>query len=402
MLKKLRQKFVLVNMLIVACMLLVIFGLLFQYTKAELDSESDRALQLLARGEQRLDIHGVQLPHFALQVSIHGGITVSGSSYYDLNDEAFLQELIQHVYTEQKDTGYVENYDLRYVVVPGMFSQTLIFVDISGHTAALRSLVQSCFLVGAVALAAFFAVSVLLARWAIAPVEKAWKQQKQFISDASHELKTPLTVIMSNAEMMQNPEFTEENKTQFADSILTMSRHMRNLVESMLELTRADNGQVKKTFERLELSKLVADALLPFEPVFFENGLQLNSDIQEGIAVKGSQAHLRQVVEILLDNATKYSAKGIVSVGLHRQSKTTCLLTVSNPGEPIPQADLERIFERFYRADAARSRTGSFGLGLSIAKTITQEHGGKIWAQSNETGNRFCVQLPILNDALHN
>lgn len=397
MLKKLRQKFVLVNMLIVACMLLVIFGLVFQYTKADLDSESENVLQALAQGNYDQQPNNGQLPCFVLQVSIHGGITVSGSSYYDLNNEAFIQELIQLVYTADETTGVLDKYDLRYAVVSGLFAKNIIFVDISGHVAALNSLVQSCVLVGAVALAAFFVISVLLARWAVKPVEVAWQQQKQFVSDASHELKTPLTVIMSNAELMQNPEFEPENKAQFASSILVMTKQMRNLVEGMLELARADNGQVKKTFARLDLSKVVEDTLLPFEPVFFENGLMLEADIQSDIWAKGSSEHLRQVLEILLDNAAKYSAPGIVQVQLLRQGRGHCFLTVSNPGTPIAKEDLERIFQRFYRVDEARSRTGSFGLGLPIADAIVREHGGKIWAESNVTGNRFCVLLPCVN-----
>ena len=164
--------------------------------------------------------------------------------------------------------------------MPGLFAQTLVFVDVSGHNAALHSLVQSCVLVGCVALAAFFVISLLLARWAVRPVEKAWQQQKQFVSDASHELKTPLTVIMSNAEMMQNPDFEPDSKQQFADNILVMTRQMRNLVEGMLELARVDNGQVKTAFEKLNVSELVNDSLLPFEPVLFEKGLHLEAYIQ--------------------------------------------------------------------------------------------------------------------------
>lgn len=395
MLKKLRLKFVLVNMLIVLCMLLIIFGLIFQNTKSELDRESYDALQQLMQS-QSVAPNRIQLPHFILQVSIHGKVTVSGSSYYDLKDESFIQELIQYVYTADTTTGLMEKYDLRYGLCPGVFTQTLVFVDISGHQAALRSLVQSCALVGAVALAAFLLISVLLARWAVRPVEKAWRQQKQFVSDASHELKTPLTVIMSNAELLQNPASEAEGQ-QFAENILVMSRQMRNLVEGLLELARVDNGHVRQAFEKLDLSQMVSDGLLPFEPVLFERGLLLESNIQPDIFVRGSQAHLHQVLEILLDNAAKYTSQGIVFVGLERQGKSHCLLTVSNPGSPIARDDLEKIFERFYRVDKVRSRTGSFGLGLPIARSVVEEHGGKIWAESNETGNRFCVLLPCSN-----
>ena len=394
MLKKLRLKFVLVNMLIVTCMLLVIMGLIFQQTKANLDMKTNNALQMLTQGSQLPETADVQLPYFILQVSIHGNVSISGRSYHDLLDEAFIQELIQYVYTAEETEGVIPKYDLRYRFVPGIFSHKLIFVDISGHTAALKSLMQGCVLVGIVALVAFFGISILLARWAVSPVEKAWRQQQRFISDASHELKTPLTVIMSNAELLQNPEFDSGDKEKFTGSILTMTKQMRNLVEGMLELARADNGQVKKTFEKLDFSKEIEEILLPFEPVFFEKGLILQSDIEKDIILNGSRNYLRQVLEILLDNAVKYSEAGVVAVRFHRQGRNHCLLTVSNPGVPIPQEALKRIFDRFYRVDEARGRTGSFGLGLPIAKTVIEEHQGRIWAESNETGNRFCVLLP--------
>lgn len=398
MLKKLRLKFVLVNMVIVTCMLLVIFGLTVEHTKKELEQETESALQSLVHSVKPLGEENVRVPHFVIQINIHGNVSVVGNSYHNLTDEDLIQELIQLVYTAGKTSGYLEEYELRYAVSSNMFSQKIVFVDVSGNMAALDSLIQGCCIIGVAALVAFLVISILLARWAVKPVEKAWQQQKQFISDASHELKTPLTVIMSNAELLQNPDFDEEHKTQFATSISVMSHQMRNLVEGMLELARTDNGQVKKVFSKVELSCLVSEALLPFEPVFFEKGLELKSDVQQDITLQGSRDHLRQVLDILLDNAAKYSAKGIVQMTLRRQGRSHCLLTVSNPGEPIPQEDLERVFERFYRVDAARSRTGSFGLGLPIAQAIVGEHGGKIWARSNETGNCFCILLPCDNE----
>jgi len=169
---------------------------------------------------------------------------------------------------------------------------------------------------------------------------------------------------------------------------------MRSLVEGMLELARADNGQIRKSFNTVNLSKLISEALLPFEPIYFEQGLALQERITPEISVSGSAQYLQQVVDILLDNAQKYTNAGIINVNLRRNGRNQCILSVSNPGQPIPQQELERIFERFYRTDTARSRNGSFGLGLSIARSIVSEHGGKIWAESNPTGNCFHVLLP--------
>lgn len=391
MLKKLRRKFVLINMGIVAAMLLVIFCTVFHFTKTDLENQSiEQVKALMQGGHVRQEDRG--LPQFVVQVTVFGDISITGSSYYDLSDKEFIQELIRKVYTKNETVGHLSEYDLRYGVVNGQGVSKLVFVDTSGHEAALVSLVETGALIGGLSLLAFLGISMLLARWAVGPVEKAWQQQKQFVSDASHELKTPLTVIMSNAELLQLPEYDEESKTQFSRNILTMSIQMRHLVESLLELARAD--RVRQDFDRVELSQVIEQALLPFEPVLFEKGLQMESAIQPGIFLRGNARYLKQVLDILLDNAMKYSVPGVVTVELSRQGKGKCLLTVSNPGDPIPAEELERIFDRFYRRDKSRSRDGSFGLGLSIAKTVVTEHGGRIWAKSNETGSCFFVELP--------
>ncbi len=393
MLKKLRLKFVLINMVIVAAMLAAIFATVYYFTDTDLDRQCQMMLQNLTQSGQR-ELSNVSLPYFTIQLNIHGDVRVVGHTYFDLTDERFLQELIQQVFSRQDMEGYIEAYALRYRVCPVQGGHLMAFVDVSSHGAALTSLVQSFAVIGLVSLGACLVISVFLARWAVKPVEKAWQQQRQFVSDASHELKTPLTVIMSNAELLQNSQSQAEDRARFADSILIMARQMGDLAEGLLELARADNGQIRKAFAQLDYSKLVSDALLPFEPVLFENELTLQSQIQPDIHINGSGQYLRQVVEILLDNAAKYATPGIVQVRLQQIGRGQCLLTVSNPGPAIPKEALEKIFNRFYRGDQARSRTGSFGLGLSIARSIVQEHHGRIWAESNHTGNCFFVQLP--------
>ncbi len=397
MLKKLRTKFVIINMVIITAMLLVIFGVVYRFTATNLEQESTAALQTLSQAVQQPGSPGnkrppVQLPYFTLRISLWGEITASGNTYFDLSDPELLQELIQQVYTSDTATGTLEQYGLRFSRSASPGQQYVVFVDISGQTSALQALVQTGAIVGLIALAVFWLISILLARWAVRPVEKAWQQQKQFVSDASHELKTPLAVIMSNAELLQDQ--APEDTSGYAANIVTMSRQMRSLVEGLLELARADNGQIQKQFTDVDYSTLVEEALLPFEAVLYEQQMILSAQIQPEIRVMGSAQYLRQVIDILIDNAQKYGAPGTVSVCLCRQGKNQCLLTVANPGEPIPTEELEKIFHRFYRADKTRSRTGSFGLGLSIAQSVVSEHGGKIWAESNPTGNCFFVQLP--------
>lgn len=399
MIKKLRLKFVLVNMCIVFAMLLVIFATVYHFTKSNLENQSTALLERLSQNTRqpigfREPDRELQLPYFQIKVTVHGNMTASGYSYYDITDEAFIRELVRSVYATKKATGVLNAYNLRYGIVPDIAGQTIVFVDISSQVSALNALVRASLLIGFISLVAFFGISLLLARWAVKPVERAWKQQTQFVSDASHELKTPLTVIMSNAELLEALDCPEEDKKQFRKNILSMTHRMRALVEGLLELTRADNGQTQKTFARLDFSQLVQETLLPFEPVFFENDLSLESQVEENIMLTGSAQHLEQVLSVLLDNAAKYATPGYVTVKLQRTGRNSCLLSVASPGNPIPQEKLKTVFERFSRMDNARTGDGSFGLGLSIAKALTENHNGKIWAESNQTGNCFYVQLP--------
>lgn len=396
MLKKLKWKFVGVTMGIVLAMLAVLFVLVYHFTRTDLENQSYADLQQVtsaARGGLREPVQNVTHPYFVVYVLPTGELFTIGATNYDLNDMNFMQGLVNEVIAQGKSAGVLTRNELIFQYEQTYTGSMIVFVDIAGSNDSLQALVRNCLIVGGVSVLLFFALSILLARWMVRPVERAWTQQKQFVSDASHELKTPLAVIMSNAELLQSSEQSEENKKQFADNIFVMSKQMRGLVGGLLELARADNGQVQKHLARLQLSALVSDAVLPFEPVFFEKGLELKYNVQPDIVVNGNDGYLRQVVDILLDNAAKYTEKGIVVLNLQRRGRQ-CLLTVSNPGKPIPNEELEKVFARFYRSDEARTRTGSFGLGLSIAKEIVKAHKGKIWAISNPTGNCFCVLLP--------
>ena len=402
MIRRLRLKFVVVNMSIVVLMLFVILGLVFYFTSANLEAESTQMMQSLAVQPIQLGAPGqlageeVRLPFFKLQLGLGGELVAADGGYYDLSDRAFLNQLVERTMASPQRTGVLEEYGLRYYRLDSPVNRCLVFSDISSERATLEGLMRTCLILGAVSFFGFLWGSILLSKWAVRPVELAWKGQRQFVADASHELKTPLTVIMTNAELAQSQDYGEEDRRRFLSSILTMSRQMKELIGQMLELARADDGAPTANVGPVDLSKLVNDALLPFEPIFFEGGLELKSQVCPGVRGSGDGGQLRQVVEILLDNAGKYARPGgTVWVSLARRGRGKCLLTVANQGEPIGPEELERLFERFYRADRARSRTGSFGLGLSIARSIVTSHRGRIWAESREGINRFLVELPV-------
>ena len=400
MIRKLRLKFICVNMLIVTLMLTAIFGMVYHLTRQGLETQSEAMLQSVASDAFHPNRPGsppqeVHLPFFVLELDGNGSLTASGGGYYDLTDQEFLKTLADAVTDADAPAGVLREYSLRYCRSVTPRGERIAFADMSSERATLKNLTETCAAIGVLCFAAFLLISWLLARWAVKPVETAWQQQRQFVADASHELKTPLTVIMTNAELLNSPDFDETHRSQFAAHILTMSRQMRQLIEEMLDLARTDSGQNTLIFSQVDLSRLISDAVLPFEPVFFEAGLTLAADIQPGLTVRGSQQHLRQTVDILLDNARKYAApSGEISVTLTRCGGR-CRLAVSNPGPAISRTDLQNIFKRFYRADKAHTQRGSYGLGLSIAQNIVLRHRGRIWAESKNGRNTFFVELPL-------
>lgn len=399
MTKKLRHQFILITMSIVTIMLCIIMSMIYFFTKMNMENNSINMMQNIAGNPFLLHFPNelpeeIRLPYFALLASPEGDLIAADGGYYDLSDEGFLDEVIGAASSSPRRTGVIEEYLLRFYRLNTPAGQVLVYADISSERIILSSLLRNCILIGAACFLAFLGISFLLAGWITRPIDRAWKQQQQFIADASHELKTPLTVIMTNAELMQNPDYDEASRAAFSSSILVMSKQMRSLVEQMLELARADNVRRSVNFSPVDFSRLVLDATLPFEPVFFEKGLSLHTEIAENITVSGDASQLRQVLDILLDNAQKYSGKkGATWVTLQRHGKGHCLLTVADEGEEIPTKELNNLFKRFYRADKARSRTGSFGLGLSIAETIIARHKGRIWVESKNNINTFFVEL---------
>ena len=215
------------------------------------------------------------------------------------------------------------------------------------------------------------------------------------MADASHELKTPLTVILTNTGiLLSHPEDTVAEQRKWVEYIRDEAQRMRELVEDLLFLARHDAGREPPPDQTVDLSELLWSALLPFEPVAFEQGVELESGIQGGLTVRGRADQLRRLAAILLDNAVKYAgAQGKVRVALTRGEKGGACLTVRNTGPAIPP---EHLFERFYRADDSRARSsGGYGLGLAIAKSIVESHRGTITVQSGaEEGTLFTVRLP--------
>ena len=407
MIRRLRLKFVAICMALVSVVLAVVFSSVYVTAARNMESLSRQVLHRVlqedgnpfigapSRPDASINIGGerVLLPYFT--VNVWGDtVYVTGGTYSNLENTEALRSILTECLVQDAQEGTIGTYQLRYLRQDNGLYQKIAFVDMSMEMAMLRRLMGAYLLIALGALLLLLGAAVVLSRWATAPVERAWRQQRQFLSDASHELKTPLTVILSNAELLEAAAL-EERPARWADNIHSEAQQMKSLVEEMLTLARADNMVRTAVLTEVSLSDVAADCALAFEPVAFEAGKPLDYQITEDVTVLGDRDKLRQLVSVLLDNAIKYGADGGTITLTLQKTDRQARLTVSNPGEPIPADQLSHLFERFYRADASRGEKSGFGLGLPIARTIAQEHKGALKAESDAASTRFLYTMPL-------
>lgn len=338
----------------------------------------------------------VALPYFTVTVTPNGGTSVTSSQFYDLSDYGPIRSAVDAALSQGRPWGELTDVGLRYLRQATEAGWRMAFVDVSYERSTLRKAGLTVAAVAVLGTGILFGLSVLLARWAVGPVETAMEQQRQFVADASHELKTPLTVILSNADLIaREPDLSSEVR-RWTEHIRSGGSRMQALVEELLTLERS--GRSAAPAGPVDLSELVQSALLAFEPVAYEAGRVLREPSIEGdLMVEGRGEELCRLVEILLDNAVKYARPGGAVTVTLEAGRRRALLRVADQGTPIPREELERIFRRFYRSDTART-SGGFGLGLAIARSIAQSHGGRLWAESDGSGwNTFCCELPLAN-----
>ena len=451
MIKKLRRQFILINMLSVTSILLALFIFLFaayyrnvrRDTALFMQSVLQRAVKNEKRnpyrveqpnhtGQARRPGPGPSMPCAVYAIGPDGTASLLESQLLEIYEEV-LQDLSQKIrarideksteasgesltkggsgnYEAQPDStafspgaeqyinDYISSYGLRYLAAPskdGGFY--VVFADVSySYSRAVRFLL-TCILIFLLAGFLFFLLSFWLSGWALAPVQKAWEQQNRFVADASHELKTPITVILANLGILSaHPDDTVRKQERWISNTKEEAERMRLLVEDLLFLAKSDAGALPAIFQEVDLSNCAEDRALNFEAVAFEKEVALDSEVQPDLSIRGNEGQLKQLLTILLDNAVKYAGPGgsVTLTAAKKQDKIE--LKIRNTGESIAPEDLPHIFERFYRSDKSRSRKeGGYGLGLSIAENIVRLHKGTIRCTSSpEEGTTFTVELP--------
>ena len=423
MMDKLRRKFIATNMVLVSIVLFAVFAVqtfsTYQRASDQVYRANLQALEWAKRAElpnfefvpkreeppteARLpEVPGGKksgkyfnfIPAFAVEVDENGQVlwlqAGPGSTITTENAQA----LVDQAMARPTQRGDLPSQSLTYLHHQEDGKHFLAFADNSSVRQTVGSQLLISFLISAAALLAFYLISRFLAKVSLRPAEKAWEQQRQFVADASHELKTPLPVILANADIVaSHPEETVLSQGKWLGYIREEAQRMRSLVEDLLFLAKSDAQKLPFSLQQVRLSDLVTASLLSFEPVAFEAEVSLSENIAPGIVLKGDEAQLRRLVVILLDNAVKYAGQnGSVTVTLS-ETQGKAQLAVHNTGPAIPAEHLPHLFERFYRSDAARDReSGGYGLGLAIAQSIVEGHSGKISVTSApQLGTTFTV-----------
>lgn len=408
MIRKLRHKFILVIMLVVSVLLAAAFVAVLVSTTSNLEHDTQFSLtDAMHRfdmpspggGNQGGGPKSAPRPVLSVETDVSGTVVNETNQLFNISDSD-IQTIAGLALKSGRASGVLSEYSLRYLIQkqPNGAAR-LAFIDISMQRQIIRNLLATSGIVGLSTLLLFLVVSIFLSRWVVRPVEQAWNSQRLFVANASHELKTPLTVILSNITMLTNDMSSQEslvddekNRTRL-ENIYEESQRMKVLVDELLSIARLDSVSKDVSLEKVNLSAILDNVVLMFEPVLFDMGKRFDYSIAEDLTVMGNASKLRELAEILLDNACKYSLPGgLISVLLRRTPKNEIVLEVSNESETIPADELAKLFERFYRLDKARSSPG-YGLGLSIAESIVREQGGKLWARSENGVTAFCVQF---------
>ena len=325
---------------------------------------------------------------YTVAMSYEGSVLEIRNSQPNVHSDNDLKELADKIISGKKIKGTDNN--LTFYKADKQGYTLVVFMDNTVINENAAMLFRYTLVFGGIALIVFYFLSVFLARKIVHPLEESYKKQKQFISDAGHELKTPVSVVSANAELLSR----EIGENQWLDNILYENERMGMLVGQLLELARTES--VTPQMEHIDFSRLVQGEALPFESVAFEKGLTLITNIENEISVEGNSSQLKQLVSILLDNGIRHSADGnTVNLRLAKEHGYI-VLSVINNGDEIPEEHRQQIFERFYRVDTARNGEDKhYGLGLAIAKSITDSHKGHIEVLCYNSLVEFKVTLPL-------
>lgn len=422
--RRLRRKFILVAMGAVTVVLTLIIAGINIVNYSHVCKMADARLDYILAGKDGIDWGdeskaepangkdagdsqaGVRIRHFEGMTAEspfdtrYFTVSIAGGQVTDVNTARIAAvgakraaRIAAGLYSKGWTSGFSGNY--RYTATVQGDKTTYVFVDCSRELASFHSFLSASVAISCIGWLAVLAIVAGASGAVIRPMVESYSKQKRFITDASHEIKTPLAVIDAANEVQE----IESGESEWTQSIHEQVARLTALTERLVFLARMDEGSAGFTMTSIDLSEAVDKAAAPFESVAVSRGKRLSTSIACGVRAHADAAAVAQVVELLLDNATRYASEGsVIELSLRAvsrvQGKGATELVVSNAVDELPEGDLDRLFDRFYRADVSRSsKTGGSGVGLSVVRAIAEAHGGSASVCGHGNQITFTVRL---------
>lgn len=401
MISSLRKKIVAINVLSLGLVFIIAIILIFMVGYSRIDEQREDRLKMAlvyagsAEDYSQIDMYDdIALVHYNVKSGEISSFVGKSFTF----DSIKIESNTKRIAARGKTSGveFTQYGAIKYLARTDGDTFVLALNDLSASQNTMVPYMVWAIAVLLFGLLAYMLISQLLANMALKPVEESWNKQKQFVADASHELKTPLSVIMANNEIIaSHASDTVESQMKWINNTRAESKRMAELVQNLLFLAKSDDG-LQVPMKETNFSDCVGITALTYDAVFYENQKSFTYEIASDVVVWGNEGQLKQLVGILLDNANKYSTGvGDVRLNLDANSKHAVLI-VSNQGSELTQEQLSHIFDRFYTVDQSRNKSnGGNGLGLSIAEMICQTHGGSIKATYEDGRVYFTVMLPL-------
>ena len=394
MIKKLRRKFILIAM----CSMIFVLGTIvtvinvLNYQKT--DNYSNRIISLLTdneggfpkdfpvrpnQGDGMTPETPFEARFFSVMLDEQGDVVFSDVRQIAAITPQTAEEYAKTLYQDSKTAGMYDDY--KYRAKETDKGTLYIFLDCTREMNSFRGFLQTSILISLGGLAVVFILIIIFSHIALKPVEESYQKQKHFITNASHDVKTPLTIINAGAEVIE----LEHGEVEWTKEIKKQTERLTALTDKLVFLSRMDEENQKIEIREFNLSELICEAIEPYENIATSKGFSLSFDCQSDIVYKGNEEMLSQAIALLMDNALKYTnEQGQISISLKKTVKGI-ELRFKNTADSVKEGNNNEIFERFYRSEQSRnSKTGGHGIGLSVVKAIISAHKGKISAYSSD------------------
>ncbi|MCR4768229.1 MAG: HAMP domain-containing histidine kinase [Saccharofermentans sp.] len=414
MISRLRRKFIIISMLSVTAVLAVLIGSINIFNFRNVTREADNIIDMLVEGGGafpemlppcpdapftdpfggRRDMISPELRfearYFTIRISYDGSRIATNTGMIAAVDASEAWELAEKVFDQGKLEGFEGDYRFRIADLGD--SMLIVFYDCGRSLNNARSFLWISIFISLIGLLIVFALIAITSKAVVKPAAEAYEKQKRFITDAGHELKTPLAVINADCDVLE----MENAGNEWIADIRKQTERLTGLTGRLIYLAKTEEGSKQMmTMIDFPLSDCISEEVESFKGLARASGKTITSEIADGLSYNGDQRAIEELVSILMDNSVKYSPEGgNIEVSLHKQGSKIIFRVYNDTKEPVPADVIKHMFDRFYRADSSRnSETGGYGIGLSIAKGITGSHGGKINAASKDKGIIITVEL---------